>query len=588
MFEQTGIGDRARGVDLREWAALPLHRLVVSAGLQPGGTLVPVGHLATKARSAAQEPGVVALAAVNEQVSQVPWRDGTPGRPSVIGASSLPELMDRLAGRLGAAAYGPVVELPDVLRYAGSERAGPWPRAYDYRADSYRALRWLDERVLQALLAPAAPSGDAGDPPLGQLRKHADRGYVHILGSASSGKTSWALNWVRQSTGEVPSGPLPKLAGWYFARRQGQGAYEHGSELHALQNLISLARRQHDLLPRAPGPHDPEGTPLNLLSRDERDAFHAQPDGNQLQLLSRRFMLALKTLAEDRQPTAEQPMVFLIDGGDEMWGPGTRFQRWSFPQVLPTLAELPPHVYVVLLSRPGPHMLGFAGKEPVLRYAFTPEDVNRSIEQFLLDLALHWERRHPGSEAAALLRRSELAQNICRASEGAFGYVVLLLRHWLPQQGEGRLADAAEHDLRTLRRWREQPDALPEGIYGMRAEEFIALLEPGAPSVHQPGQHVSLAEALALIGQLRWPLSRHQLLELLYPGDTLYGHASPLREQLRAQLQRGSISTVMTCSTDSPSACPRHRTFSAWMKAEASPVTRSPDCNGSAAIPRLQ
>ena len=47
-------------------------------------------------------------------------------------------------------------------------------------------------------------------------------------------------------------GRLPRLAGWYFARRFGQAGTpygNHSSEVDALQTLVSLARRQHDLVP---------------------------------------------------------------------------------------------------------------------------------------------------------------------------------------------------------------------------------------------------------------------------------------------------------------------------------------------------
>lgn len=548
MTESAVDAAKAQPLALHEWADLPLHRVVVTAAVHRSGTLHPVGAVAEKAERAAVEPGVVALAVHQDQRKEVPWADKTAGKPSVIGATTLGWLANELAVRAGAAAYGPVVPLPAVLQQASPDHAGPWQRSFDYRAESYRGLNWLDERVLQALQAPAQASDDATEPPEGELRKYANRGYIHILATASSGKTSWALNWVRQSTGELPAGRLPPLAGWYFARRQGQGAVEHGSELHALQNLISLARRQRDVLPRAAGAADPPDTPLNLLSKDEADAFHAQPDANHERRLSERFRQALNALTEDSPPSPERPLVFLIDGGDEMWGPGTRFQRWNFPHVLPTMAELPEHVYVVLLSRPGPHMLGFHHKVPLLRYVFAREDVDRSIRDHLNSLAEAWEDKLPGNEATTLLRRPSLADNICNASEGAFGYVTLLMREWLPRWDEEAYRGPIEHDLDTLRRWCERPESLPEGIYGLRAEEFLALQD--RPNPQAAGLQVSLAEALALVGQLRWPLSRHQLLELLYPGAALYGQADPLRDSLRDQLRRGSIWLVGTGTED--------------------------------------
>lgn len=75
-----------------------------------------------------------------------------------------------------------------------------------------------------------------------------------------------------------------------------------------LQNLISLARRQRDVLPRAAGASDPLGKSMNLLSKDEADAFHAQPDANHERRLSERFRQALKMLTED-SPTIAQAIA---------------------------------------------------------------------------------------------------------------------------------------------------------------------------------------------------------------------------------------------------------------------------------------
>lgn len=236
-------------------------------------------------------------------------------------------------------------------------------------------------------------------------------------------------------------------------------------------------------------------------------------------------------------------MLLLIDGGDEMWGSGTRYERWSFPRILPDVADLPEHVYIVLLSRPGEHMLGFHGKTPLLRYVFGQADVDRAIRQHLNEQARYWQQRLGTNEASELLCDEQLQAHICRASEGAFGYVTLLLRQWLPHWDRGSAQASAEHPIEhhivQLRRWRQQPGSLPAGLYGLRAREFMNMRQPrkgqdGNEAPDDPG----LAKALALLTQLRWPLSRHELIALLYP-DTLPGEEPPGATALRQRLRQG-------------------------------------------------
>lgn len=451
---------------LCEWANLPLHRVVVTAAVQSSGTLQRVGAIPDKARRAAAEPDVVAFAVHDDQRKEVPCTDKTAPKPLVLSAGALDELAMVLAAEVGPAAYGPVTRLPEVLQQSSPDQAGNWPSTYDYRAESFFPLDWLDEVISQALFA-APVLTESVEPPLGVLRKYMDRGYIHVLGPTGAGKTSWALNWVRSSCmyGAMVQ-RLPALSGWYFARREGQGSAEHCDEYQALQSLVSLARKTYDLLPRLGSLDDPPGTPRLLLSEAEYASYKSEP-ARYRALLCQRFLLQLDVLAKERPPSVKQPMVFVIDGGNDLWGSNASFDVSSFPSVLPSAARLPAHTYILLLSRPGPHMLGFTDKVPILRYEMPLEQAKRSIAAFLDDAACRIQQRLGSNEVSDLLREPRLQHNIRVASEGAFGYAPMLLRQLPvfsgPPVGTGQMEQA----IAQLRDWKQQQQTLPVGVLGL-------------------------------------------------------------------------------------------------------------------------
>lgn len=516
MADSRSIEVTAPELSLSTWANLPLHRVVASCGLDRSGGLIGVGGVAAKALAAQAQASVRGLCFADGQ-------DGLPDpkslRPTLhmLKASSVEGLAQKIAESLDDV-YGPVVALPAVLT------AAPWSDGYasfNYQADAYCPFEWLDERVAAAL----DPSSDAqvwGLEP--SALEHRDRGYVHVLGPASSGKTSWALSWVRQSLGEATPGRLPRLAGWYFARRFGQAGTpygNHSSEVDALQTLVSLARRQHDLVP---------DEHLRLLLTDDERNYKPTltAGGDDEKRLLEHFAAALEALADHAPATAEHPLVFLVDGGDEMWGPGASYQRAIFPRILPTLDQLPPHVYIVLVSRPGAHLQDPKDRTPLLRCSFSAEDVQRSIRAYLNNRAEVLAHSAPASEAADLLRDPALQDNICRASQDAFGYVTILLQRWLPSP--------VEQQLEALRRWRDAPETLPHGVYGLRAREFREMRR----LCDIERDKLSIAELLALLTQLRWPLTREALIGLLYPGQqrTPEAHQEDDAKQLAQMLKR--------------------------------------------------
>lgn len=289
----TGVSS----LTLSTWSSLELHRAVASAGIEAAGGLNRVGGLTSKVRGASENRQVVAFAVHEAQVGDFPASSHPAYTPIVVGATTLPALALAIEQRT-ASAYGPVVALPRVL--VQSDHVGPgdhWSKSFDYRSSSFCRFEWLDAVILEALRAEPEVQAERAVPPPGVLCKYARKGYLHVLGSAGCGKTSWALDWIRQSSGEAMLGPLPPLAGWYFARRDGENTLEHGDEYSALQNLISLARRHLDVLPRPAGTEDRPGTPLRLLSDDEWNAHRSKPGPDTEDPLRQRFVIELRWLA---------------------------------------------------------------------------------------------------------------------------------------------------------------------------------------------------------------------------------------------------------------------------------------------------
>lgn len=204
------------GLPLSAWSELPLHRVVASAAIDTGGGLSKVGGIDAKVARVAADARIRALGVCAGQPMPSTSADDLRADLRVLQADTAAGLAAALASAL-VDVYGEVTPLPDVLvaSPAAQTRSG-----FDYTAGAFQAFGWLD-----ALVAGAIQSGKAGhaaraphvpDPSLPH-----DRGYIHILGPAGCGKTSWALNWVRRSLGEVSGGGPPLLAGWYFARRFG-------------------------------------------------------------------------------------------------------------------------------------------------------------------------------------------------------------------------------------------------------------------------------------------------------------------------------------------------------------------------------
>lgn len=155
-----------------------------------------------------------------------------------------------------------------------------------------------------------------------------------------------------------------------------------------------------------------------------------------------------------------------------------------------------------------------AGWRPILQYSFTDKRVQGFIQGYLAQQAAHL--LPTDAQAAELLRDPRLQAHVAQRSGGAFGYAVLLLRPWLRHS---LLSQQLQARLLTLQLWRDRPDRLPEGIYGLRARELLdaeaglqQLLRDQPAPVQQ--QHISVAEVLATLAVLRAPYSAADLSEL--------------------------------------------------------------------------
>ena len=172
------------------------------------------------------------------------------------------------------------------------------------------------------------------------MHKTAAKGYLFILGTAGCGKTSWALDWVRHSQRQIgpPAlGARSRLAGWYFARRystNGEAAASvHLDEYLCLQSWLAMARQHLCLLPDA----DPAGASAELFNAEQRSRYADRRSEGWFDLqalLRQRFVQGLQALAASA--TAQDPLVLLLDGADELWAPGpqTRQVRRAFPELL--------------------------------------------------------------------------------------------------------------------------------------------------------------------------------------------------------------------------------------------------------------
>ena len=463
---------------LLAFAAAPLDRVLVSAAGAADGLLSTVGAMSTKQLLLKGEE-VLALAVAEGQGDLQEQNGKVDGKP-VLRAATLAELVGEVVGRLGDHLFGPVVPLPPVLREAAPEDA-----AYDYAAASYYPLDFLDGWVAAHVRAPP-------------------KGYLVVEGVAGSGKTSWALHWQRASTGEVSdAGPVPRLAGWYYARRFGVDGAGYQDELRGLQTLVSLARRRYAVVPKA-DQRELYDTAFArkydeaLRTGDQRYRYEAE--------LRQRFLEALQQVAIEAEAQRTGPVVLLIDGGDELWSAGSKYARSMFPEILPDTEQLPNGIYIVLLSRPGAHLRLREGIRPIGHYQFQRADVDQAIRSYLSKVASGLEATDP--EAAALLQDKSLQKNVCVASEGAFGYAPLLVRDWF--------RSPTDHRLGVLRGWLSNPGSLPAGVYGLRARELLHLHQ--AVDQNLKSGQLSLLEVMALPTVLRWPLTPRDLVELIYPG----------------------------------------------------------------------
>ncbi|MEQ1806680.1 MAG: hypothetical protein ABL900_14990, partial [Burkholderiaceae bacterium] len=551
--------DKALLIDLRRLALLPTHRVLISAALcddgQAGG-LGSVGDIGDKAKllvpgdkARLLKPGdnLSALAVSSNQ-------EGLAGLQAdygkeVLAASTLDELWSQIDTELGDHLYGPFVKIPEVLTVAGLSRS------YDYRASSFQSFGWLDALVRRAILDPVTPMS-ADDPrlrddgPTGNtIEKPWNRGYILLQGTAGSGKTSYGLNWVRRSRGDVQSAATdaPKLSGWYFARQFGAGGpghLDHQDGISALQTLVSLARRAHDVVPG-------DGSRPELLSPEERDSYLAAlPSGDcadhEAKLRSR-FIKAIEQVAA--KASATEPLVLLLDGVDELApsGTGTHVQRSLLAKVLPTNEQLPAHVYIVLVSRLGLRLTQGQGKRPLLRYQFSAEEVAKAICAYLTRVADQLAQDYPANEASVILRGERLQRNVCAASGSAFGYAPLLIREWI-----GDKEFDTKHDIETLKNWEGSPKNLPDGVYGLRAREFIGMRD----DVSAKDTQMDLAEAMALLTVLRWPLCERDLLEVIYPGSSQTPLHSQSADASRLRNQLNAAATWMANTDGKPEDAP--------------------------------
>lgn len=432
------MSEESRIDRLEQLAALPLERIVVSACCSAQSDALGIVGGADKKFAAAQ-------ALAGHRLLAFGVAHGQPGVPEsrlVVKGKTLSELTEELCGVLPKV-YGPIVDLPVGLDGAAGT---------DYDAGRFCPFPWLNQRVANA------------------LKNGPSSGYLFIIGGPMRGKTSWALNWVRASRGLAASTPsgvegavLPPLSAWFFARRYGIGGSINNPYLreeNALQTLISMARLRR----RVPPANDK--SPLLLDRLGDLYDFTKVPHQD---ALGSAFQNVLEELANaEPQPTKDQPLILLLDGGDELWGVGenTLNGRRVFPRILPD--TLPEHVFIVLLSRPGVHLLGQHRIKPVLHYEFTAADAEQAIDDYLESQANVFDKLFDKTEGDAL-RHPDFKRQIAQASEGAFGYVTRLMDELLKLGPKKR--------LEQLERWRKEPGSLPFGVYQQRARELFAVGE---------------------------------------------------------------------------------------------------------------
>lgn len=378
-------------------------------------------------------------------------------------------------------------------------------------------------------------------------------GYVFLRGGPARGKTSWALQWKRESeesssSRESYSGAsgLPPLSGWFFARRTGDSADGYANEVVALQSLISRARKHCGIEPISTS--EELGSPVRLFAATPNSYRYRDVD-HQRELASN-FQRALNELAirKNEQGQKIQPLVLLLDGADELWGPqpGTQI-RQLFPRLFP--AELPEGVYLVILSRPGPH-LGEQHVEQKIDIEFGAIEFKRCILSYLDAVADDEDFTH---EEQSILRSESFKMNIVAAAQGAFGYVTRLtqeLRHTpgldrsTPDQNLKSTASTRSPRLSLLEEWARNARSLPRGVYEQRARELYELCSQLDQMREGEGEGEELIRLLATRSCVKSPVSAHALAKLA---------ASDTREQKRAErllrlasqffIQSGSMST---------------------------------------------
>ncbi|NLF14562.1 MAG: ATP-binding protein, partial [Anaerolineaceae bacterium] len=181
------------------------------------------------------------------------------------------------------------------------------------------------------------------------------------------------------------------------------------------------------------------------------------------------------------------PLVLWLDGLDEAFGRLGRHQREALPGLLPRM--LPPHVVVVLTSRPGEH-LDWLGDHS-LCHALTLEagasDNQADIRKYLEEENL---RR-------ALDLPAEFVSKLVEASEGCFAAATRYL----------------EDPLR-LKAWQADPDSIPRGLDGWLADQWRWMMVQAAKQFHSSFEDL-LRLTLGLLATAREPVSWNQLDALL-------------------------------------------------------------------------
>lgn len=459
---------------LEQLAALPLDRIVVSACCATGGDgLGPVGGIKAKFEAATRglsgDRSLVAFGIATDQKN-------LPDDPVVVRGGTLGELLSELSPVLPRL-FGPILSLPPGLDGVAGDH---------YDARRFHPFPWLNAKIAQAL------SEDA--------KREQPGGYLFIEGGPARGKTSWALDWQRASAGFSQSPAtgasaerLPPLTAWFFARRYGVGngfGNPYLREENALQTLISMARLRRNA---------PSSAESRLLLADLNHSYGYRNIEDQKRLGSA-FQTALTDLAaSEPRPSAEHPLLLLLDGADELFsqGEGTFQVRHVFPAIFPK--QLPPWTYLVILSRPGRHLLlGQADIQPVLHYQFTKEDVEQAIDHYLNAVALN-EANPFDLDEQKILRDPDFQRQVREASEGAFGYVSRLMDDLIKQPNAKQ--SKARNRLAQLRRWRDVPGSLPQGVYEQRARELVGLCQ--ALEEQQRGQARRLTRALASLALLQ-------------------------------------------------------------------------------------